>query len=61
MVTRARDAVANSVMAEISKEDPQGQEEFRDAARHQVVTIFQRIRLLLLVLDSTMEIYNSSK
>lgn len=60
LVARARDVVANSVMAEIAKEDPQGHEEFKDAVRHHIISIFQRLRLLLLVLDTLMKSYNSS-
>ena len=60
-VSRARDVVANSIMAELAKEDPQGDSEFQDAVRHQIVGIFQRLRLLLLVLDTLMEAYNASK
>jgi hypothetical protein len=60
LVSRARDVVANSVMAEIAKEDPQGTAEYQDAVRHQIVGIFQRLRLLLLVLDTLMEAYNAS-
>jgi len=59
-VTRARDVVANSVMTEISKEDPNGHEEYKDAVRHHIIATFQRLRLLLLVLDTLMEAYNSS-
>lgn len=47
-------------MAEIAKEDPQGQAEYQDAIRHQIVGIFQRLRLLLLVIDTLMETYNAS-
>ena len=61
LIAHARDVVTNSVMAEVAKEDPQGQSEYQDAIRHQVVTFFQRIRLSLLVLDTLMEEYNSSK
>jgi hypothetical protein len=60
LVARARDVVSNSIMAEISKEDPQGHDEYKDAVRHHIVATFQRLRLLLLVLDHLMEIYNSS-
>jgi hypothetical protein len=56
-VTRARD---NAVMAEISKEDPQGHSEYQDAVRHQIVAMFQRLRLALLVLDTLMEAYTTS-
>ena len=59
-ITRARDIVANSVMAEITREDPQGHTEFQDAVRHQIVALFQRLRLSLLVLDTLMEAYNAS-
>jgi hypothetical protein len=59
-VTRARDVVTNSVMTEISKEDPQGDEEFKNAVRHHIVANFQRLRILLLILDTLMEAYNSS-
>ena len=61
LIAHARDVVTNSVMAEVAKEDPQGQSEYQDAIRHQVVAFFQRIRLSLLVLDTLMEEYNSSK
>ena len=60
LITRARDVVANSVMAEIAKEDPQGNAEYQDAVRHQIVGIYQCLRLLLLVLDTLMEAYNAS-
>jgi hypothetical protein len=60
IVAHARDVVANSIMAEIAKEDPQGQAEHKDAVRHQVVATFQRIRVLLLVLDTLMETYNAT-
>jgi len=60
IVTRARDVVANSIMAEIAKEDPQGNAEYQDAVRHQIVATFQRLRLSLFVLDTLMETYNDS-
>lgn len=60
LVARARDVVSNSVLAEIAKEDPQGHDEYQDAVRHQVVAIFQRLRLSILVLDTLMEAYNAS-
>jgi hypothetical protein len=47
-------------MNEIAKEDPQGNDEFKSAVRHQVVATFQRLRVLLLVLDTLMEAYNTS-
>jgi hypothetical protein len=59
VIAHARDVVANSLMTEITKEDPQGQAEYKDAVRHQVVATFQRIRVLLLVLDTLMETYNA--
>jgi hypothetical protein len=61
LVARAREVVANSVMVEISKEDPQGNAEYLDAVRHQVVATFQRLRLQLFILDKLMETYNVSK
>ena len=60
LIARSRDVIANSVMAEIAKEDPQGHTEYQDAVRHQIVAFFQRIRLSLLVLDTLMEAYNAS-
>jgi hypothetical protein len=60
LIDRARNIVANSVMAEIAKEDPQGHAEYQDAVRHQIVATFQRLRLSLLVLDTLMETYNAS-
>jgi hypothetical protein len=60
LINRARDVIANSVMAEIAKEDPQGNTEYQDAIRHQIVAFFQRIRLSLLVLDTLMEAFNDS-
>jgi hypothetical protein len=61
LVSRARDVVANSIMAEIANEDLQGHAEYQDAVRHQIVAVFQRLRLFLLVLDTLMETYNTSK
>ena len=61
LVTRARDVVSNSVMAELAKDDPQGLSEYRDAVRHEVVSVFQRLRILSAVLDSLMEAYTASK
>lgn len=61
VVTRARDVVAHSILSEIAKDDPQGHGEYQDAVRHQIVSIFQRLRLLLLILDTLMEAYNTSK
>ena len=61
IVTRARDVVTNSIMSEIAKDDPQGKEEYKDAVRHQIVSAFQRLRLFLFILDTLVEIYNSSK
>ena len=60
VVAHARDVVAHSIMSEIAKEDPQGQVEYQDAVRHQVVATFQRIHVLLLVIDTLMETYNLS-
>lgn len=60
-MAHARDIVANSIMSEIAKEDPQGQSEYQDAIRHQVVYFFQRLRLCLLILDTLMEAFSSSK
>jgi hypothetical protein len=48
-------------MAEITKADPQGQSEYHEAIRHQVVAFFQRVRLSLFVLETLMKEYNSSK
>ena len=59
-VERARDVVSNSIMSEIAQEDPQGHNEYKDAVRHHIVATFQRLRLLLLVLDHLVEIYNAS-
>jgi hypothetical protein len=61
MVTRARDVITHSVMAEIAKEDPQGQAEYQDAVRHHIIAFFQRLRICLFVLDKLMEIYNVSR
>ena len=61
LVNRARDVVANPIMSEIAKEDPQGQSEYQDAVRHQIVAVFQRVRLCLLIFDTLMEAYNASK
>jgi hypothetical protein len=47
-------------MLEIAKEDPQGREEYQNAVRHQVVANFQRLRVLLFVLDALMKAYNAS-
>ena len=47
-------------MAEIAKEDPQGHAKYQDAVHHQIVALFQRIRLSLLVLDTLIEAYNTS-
>ena len=47
-------------MLEIAKEDPQGQEEYQNAVRHQIVANFQRIRILLFVLDALMKTFNAS-
>jgi len=48
-------------MLEIAKEDPHGHSEFKDSVRHHIIATFQRLRVLLFVLDSLMETYNSSK
>ena len=61
IVIRGRDVVANSIMAELAKDDPLGTIEYQDAIRHQVVTIFQHLRLHLLLLDTLMEAFNASK
>jgi hypothetical protein len=47
-------------MNELAKEDPQDHEEYKAAVRQQVVVTFQRLRVLLLVLDTLMETYNAS-
>jgi hypothetical protein len=47
-------------MMEIAKEDPQGHAEFQDAVRHQIVATYQRLRILLMILDTLMEKYNAS-
>lgn len=60
-VARARDIVAHSLMSDLSKEDPQGHDEYQDALRHQVVSVFQRLRLSLFILDTLVVEYNSSK
>ena len=60
LIAHARDVVTNSLISELSKEDPQGQGEYKDAVRHQIVATFQRLRLLLLVIDHLMEIYTST-
>ena len=48
-------------MAELAKEDPLGATEYQNAIRHQVVTVYQRLRLYILLLDTLMETYNASK
>jgi hypothetical protein len=59
MISRARNAVADSVIAELTKEDPHGDAEFQNAVRQHVVAFSHRIRVCLLVLDKLMEAYNS--
>jgi hypothetical protein len=60
LVIRARDVVTNPIMSEISKEDPQGHAEYQDAIRHQVISVFQRLRVSLSILDTLLEAYNAS-
>jgi hypothetical protein len=60
IVARSRDVIANPIMREIAQEDPHGNSEYRDAVRHQVFATFQRVRLLLLVLDTLMEAYTTA-
>jgi hypothetical protein len=61
IVDRARDVIANSVMAEIAQEDPQGADEYKNSVRHHIVGFFQRIRVSLLVLDTLLAAYNAAK
>jgi hypothetical protein len=61
LITRARHVMADSTMIDIVQEDPQGQGEYHNAVRHQVVSTFQRLCLCLLVFDTLMVAYNSSK
>lgn len=61
IITHARDVVANSIMAEIANEDPHGLDEYKDAIRHQIVATYQRLRLLVLILDHLVATYNSAK
>jgi len=60
LVARSRNMVSNSTMLEIAREDPQGLAEYKDAVRQNIVAIFQRLRVLLLVLDTLVEAYNTS-
>ena len=47
-------------MGDLAREDPQGTDELKAAVRHQIVAVFQRLRVLLLMLDYLMETYNST-
>ena len=60
LIARVRNVVANSVMGDLAREDPQGTDELKAAVRHQIVAVFQRLRVLLLMLDYLMETYNST-
>ena len=60
MISHARNAVANSVIAKLTKEDPYGDAEFQNAVRHHVVAFSHRSHVCLLMLDKLMEAYNSS-
>jgi hypothetical protein len=57
---RARELITDLVMSEIQHEDPKGQSSFEDAVRHQIVASCQRIRILLLVTDQLMGMYNDA-
>lgn len=59
-LARARELITNSVMSEIQHEDPHGQSSFENAVRHQIVASCQRIRILLLVTDQLMAMYNDA-
>jgi hypothetical protein len=61
MVLRARDVITDSVMAEITQENPDGRTEFENAVRFHVISFAQRISVCLLVLDKLMEVFNSSR
>lgn len=47
-------------MGDLAREDPQGTDELKAAVSHQIVAVFQRLHVLLLMLDYLMETYNST-
>ena len=61
LVDRARDVVNNHTMADVSKDDPNGDAEYTDHVRQYIVSVFQRLRVTLLVLDTLLEAYHASK
>ena len=52
--------LAHSVMLELTKEDPQGQEEFLHAVRYHIVAFSQRMQVSVLVLDKLIETYRAA-
>ena len=46
-------------MAEIMNEDPAGPLAFRDAIRHQILTLCTRLRVALVIVDKLMALANS--
>ena len=61
MIMRARDVVTDSIMSEISRENPVGHAEFENLVRFHIISFSQRINICLVVLDKLMEVFNSSR
>ena len=47
-------------MSEIQHKDPNAQESFEDAVRHQIVKICQDLHISLLIIDRLMHMYNDA-
>ncbi|KAF8799678.1 hypothetical protein BYT27DRAFT_7342857 [Phlegmacium glaucopus] len=60
ILQRSRNLIVDSVIDEITREDPQGHTEYQQSIRHHVVAFCQRIRVSLLVVDHLMALYNTS-
>lgn len=61
MIVRARDVVTDSIMSEISCENPVGHTEFKNLVCFYSISFSQRINICLVVLDKLMEVFNLSQ
>ena len=60
VIRHARDAIANTLIQQITTGDSTHQESFREAIRHQIVVISQRLRVDLVMIDRLLFVYNET-
>ena len=59
LIEQARVVVSNATMAEIINDDPQSPAAFHDSVRQQILALWTRLRVSLVIIDKLMGVANA--